>query len=197
MPFSPKDEKSIHESVKRSNVVINLIGKDNATHHVTGDVNYSLEETLVNIPRRVARIAKKAGVSSFIHVSALAANPNSSSEWSRLKAKGEQAVRAEFPEAIIVRPATLFGHEDKFLNRVALALEHAPFIPMLKNGVNKVQPVNVCDVSSAIHLIMMVCGRFPFHLSTLILPLLSRIAMSSVAARLSSPVLMCILIVKL
>jgi NADH dehydrogenase (ubiquinone) 1 alpha subcomplex subunit 9 len=161
MPFSPKDEKSIYESVKRSNVVINLIGKDNATHHVTGDVNYSLEETLVNVPRRVARIAKKAGASSFIHVSALAANPNSSSEWSRLKAKGEQAVRAEFPEAIIVRPATLFGHEDKFLNRVALALEHAPFIPMLNHGINKVQPVNVCDVSSAIHLIMMVCSLLP------------------------------------
>lgn len=165
LPFSPKDEKSIQDSLKRSNVVINMIGKDNATHHITGQVNYSLEETLVNIPRRIAKIAKKSGVESFIHVSALAANPNSISEWSRLKAKGEQAVRAEFPEAIIVRPATVFGHEDKFLNRVALGLEHAPFIPMLNNGINKVQPVNVTDVSAAIHLIMMVCFFLTSRLS--------------------------------
>jgi NADH dehydrogenase (ubiquinone) 1 alpha subcomplex subunit 9 len=180
LPFSPKDDKSIHDSVKRSNVVINLIGKDNATHNLTGDVNYSLEDTLVNVPRKVARIAKKAGVSSFIHVSALAANPNSSSEWSRMKALGEQAVREEFPDAIIVRPATMFGHEDKFLNRVALALEHAPFIPMINNGINKVQPVNVGDVSSAIHLILMVRPLPLQCLSRLIfaLPLSSRIVTS-------------------
>lgn len=141
-----------------------MIGKDNATHHITGDVNYSLEETLVNIPRRIAKIAKKSGVGAFIHVSALAANPNSISTWSRLKALGEDAVREEFPDAIIVRPATVFGHEDKFLNRVALAIEHAPFIPMLNNGINKVQPVNVTDVSAAIHLIMMVPFSFLFRL---------------------------------
>ena len=29
---------------------------------------------------------------------------------------GEAAVKAAFPDATIVRPATLFGHEDWFLN---------------------------------------------------------------------------------
>ena len=39
--------------------------------------------------------------------------PLSLSEQYRTKFLGEQAVRAEFPEAIIVKPATLFGHEDR------------------------------------------------------------------------------------
>ena len=35
------------------------------------------------------------------------------------QARGETAVRQEFPEATIVRPATFFGHEDHFLNYYA------------------------------------------------------------------------------
>lgn len=160
MPFSPKNEESIFNSVKRSNITINMIGKEHSTRHVTGAINYSIEETLVNIPRRIARISREAGVKAFIHVSALSANPNSASEWSRLKAKGELAVREEFPDAIIVRPATIYGHEDKYLNRVAYALEQLPFIPMIRNGVNKVQPVNVVDVATAIDLLISNCHDF-------------------------------------
>ena len=38
------------------------------------------------------------------------------------QARGEMAVREEFPEATIVRPATCFGHEDHFLNYYACKL---------------------------------------------------------------------------
>ncbi len=140
--------------------MINLIGKEHSTRHVFGEINYSLEDTLVNIPRQIAKISREAGVQAFIHVSALAANPDSKSEWSRLKAKGEIAVREEFPDAIIVRPATIYGHEDKYLNRVAYALEQFPFIPMIRSGVNQVQPVNVVDVATAIDYIVNVSLSF-------------------------------------
>lgn len=160
LPFSPQNNQSILNSVKRSNIVINLIGKEHSTHHITGTINYSLEDTLVNIPRKIAKISREAGVQAFIHVSALSANTNSESEWSRLKAKGEVAVREEFPDAIIVRPAIMYGHEDKYLNRVAHALEHLPFVPMIRSGVNQVQPVNVNDVATAIDFIVNGCHEF-------------------------------------
>ena len=77
----------------------------------------------MTIPQRIARIAKEAGttsriciyvctvctvlyvcmyagVKSFIHISALSASPDSTSEWSRSKFRGEQAVREAFPEAV-------------------------------------------------------------------------------------------------
>ena len=42
------------------------------------------------------------------------------------QARGEIAVREEFPDATIVRPATFFGHEDHFLNYYACKLLGKP-----------------------------------------------------------------------
>lgn len=184
MPFSPRDEQSIYEAVKNSDVVINLIGKDYETEHLVSSVrpdgsrsriNYSFEDTNVTTARTIARISKEAGVKGFIHMSAMAANLNSKSEWSRTKAKGETAVRLEFPEAvrqrqiisflestqfrmillqIIVRPATVFGPEDKFLNLVGSAVEHLPFLPMINKGRNRVQPVHCSDIGVAVNRII-------------------------------------------
>lgn len=59
LPFQLKDEESIRQSLKYSNVVINLIG----TRYETK--NYSFEETHVNGARRIARIAKEMGIQRF------------------------------------------------------------------------------------------------------------------------------------
>ena len=102
MPFSPRDEESIKESIRNSDIVINMIGKHYETKHVVptrredgelSRVNYSFNETHVEIPRTLARLCKEAGVETFVHVSALAADPNSESAWSRSKYEGELAVR--------------------------------------------------------------------------------------------------------
>lgn len=109
MPFSPRDRESIYEAVKKSDVVINLIGKHYETKHIVptrradgslSRVNYDFEEVNVTIPRILAEISKEAGVESFIHVSALSADPESKSKWSRTKYQGELAVREAFPEAV-------------------------------------------------------------------------------------------------
>lgn len=111
MPFSPRDRESIYDAVKKSDVVINLIGKHYETKHIVptrradgslSRVNYDFEEVNVTIPRILAEISKEAGVESFIHVSALSADLESKSKWSRTKAQGELAVREAFPEAVSV-----------------------------------------------------------------------------------------------
>ena len=53
--------------------------------------------------RNIARAAKEAGMEKFVHVSALGADPSSPSEYLRTKGVGEEAVKEEFPEAVIVR----------------------------------------------------------------------------------------------
>lgn len=159
MPFSPRDEGSIEASICNSDIVINMIGKHYETKHIVptrredgnlSRINYSFDETHVEIPRRIARLAKKNGVKAFIHVSALAADLESSSKWSQSKARGELAVREEFPEAIIVKAGTVFGAEDRFLNWIAEVADRLPFMPILNDGKTLVQPVHSVDVGKAL-----------------------------------------------
>lgn len=163
MPFSPRDEASIYEAVKNSDLVINLIGKDYETKHLIptrrsdgtlSNKNYTFEDTLVSIPQTIARISREAGVKAFIHMSALSADPNSKSRWARCKARGEEVVRQEFGDAIIIRPADVFGHEDRFLNYIGNAAEMFPVIPLTNYGRTKCQPVHSSDIGVAVNRII-------------------------------------------
>ncbi len=98
---------------------------------------------------RVARLAAAAGVAQFIHVSAIGADAASPSAYGRSKAAGEQAVRAAFPSAAILRPSILFGAEDDFFNRFAAMAVTLPIIPIV-HAATKLQPVYVDDVAAAV-----------------------------------------------
>jgi NADH dehydrogenase (ubiquinone) 1 alpha subcomplex subunit 9 len=109
LPFSPRDKDSIYEAVRHSDVVINLIGKHYKTKHIVptrradgnlSRVNYDFNDNHVEIPRTIAEVCHAAGVTSFIQMSALSADVNSKSEWSRTKALGEIAVQEAFPGAV-------------------------------------------------------------------------------------------------
>lgn len=153
VPHVVNDDDNVRKAVKHSNVVINLIGKDHDTR------NFSLEDTHVTVARHLARIAKECGVDKFIHMSALNCTEHPkpvifkggsgflSSKW-----HGEQAVREEFPEAIIFRPSNIFGQEDRFLRYFSgLWRRHFRRMPMWNMGVGVVkQPVYVSDVAKGI-----------------------------------------------
>lgn len=51
---------------------------------------------------------------------------------------------------IIVKLATVFGHEDRYLNWIAEALTRLPIYPLLNGGENLVQPVHSVDVGRAL-----------------------------------------------
>ncbi|MEG6508293.1 complex I NDUFA9 subunit family protein [Methyloligella sp. 2.7D] len=100
--------------------------------------------------RNVAEAAKKAGAKSFIHVSAIGADPKSDSAYARTKAAGEEAVREVMPDAVIFRPSVVFGPEDEFFNRFAAMARISPALPLIGGGHTKLQPVFVGDVAKAV-----------------------------------------------
>jgi len=144
IPFDMFDAESIQRAVSRSTVVINLIGAHNKS------VNWSYHDVHVKCAYRLAKISKEAGVSRFIHISALGADESSPSDWLRTKAEGEEIVRAIFPETTILRPAPMFGVEDHFLNRLVLLTKLWPFNPLIRGGGQKLQPLWVGDLAQAI-----------------------------------------------
>ncbi|KAG9491051.1 hypothetical protein GDO78_006419 [Eleutherodactylus coqui] len=144
MEWDSKNSDSTRQALQHSNVVINLVGKEWETW------NSSFEDVFVNIPRRIASLAREAGVEKFIHVSHLNADLKSPSKLLRNKALGEEAVRAAFPEAIILKPSEMFGREDKFLNHYA-NMRWFGGVPLMGFGQKTVkQPIYVVDVAKAI-----------------------------------------------
>src|SRR3954454_10868004 len=99
--------------------------------------------------RAVARATHEAGISRLIHMSALGADPDSASGYARTKARGEEAVRDIFPDAIVTRPSIVFGPEDDFFNRFAAMARVLPIIPLV-GAETKFQPVYVGDVAELI-----------------------------------------------
>ena len=59
-------------------------------------------------------------------------------------------MREEDLNAIIVRPATVFGWEDRFLNTFADITERLPFTPLLLVDKPLTQPVFALDVGKAL-----------------------------------------------
>jgi len=113
----------------------------------------------------VARAAADAGVVSLVHMSALGANAESHSDYATSKAAGEEAVRAAFPEAVILRPSVVFGPQDGFFNLFASLARFTPVLPVFGcppprfrngrldiygDGGTRFQPVYVGDVAEAI-----------------------------------------------
>ncbi len=98
----------------------------------------------------VAEAAKREGLQSLVHVSAIGANAQSESLYARSKAEGESRVRGAFPGATILRPSIVFGPEDDFFNRFAALARLSPVLSLIGGGHTRFQPVYVCDVAEAV-----------------------------------------------
>lgn len=133
--------ETLARAVDGADAVINLVGILKGAFykvHVEGAGN-------------VAKAAAQAGASALVHISAIGADTESRSEYGRTKGQGEEAVRAAFARATILRPSILFGPEDQFINRFAQIIRMAPVVPVI-GGKTKFQPAYVVDVAKAVAL---------------------------------------------
>lgn len=129
---------TIERAVEGADAVINLVGA------FDGD----LDAVHVSGPRHAAAAALATGASAFVHLSAIGADPKSTSRYGRTKGEGEAAVREAFPNATILRPSLVFGAEDQLTNRFA-GLARLPLMPVIAPK-TKFQPVFVGDVGQAV-----------------------------------------------
>ncbi|MEO6246973.1 MAG: complex I NDUFA9 subunit family protein [Sphingomicrobium sp.] len=129
---------SVERAVDGASAVINLVGI----------LKGKFEAIHVEGARRAAEAAAFAGARAFVQVSAIGADAASPSAYGRSKAAGEEAVRAAFPTATILRPSLVFGREDQLTNRFA-QMSRLPLLPVIA-GETKFQPVFVADLARAI-----------------------------------------------
>ena len=154
-----RDEMSVAAAIEGADGVVNLIGilfesgkqKFDSVHRQGAE--------------NIAKAATDAGVRKVVHVSALGASEESQSLYARSKATGENAVRAAFEAAVVLRPSVVFGPQDDFFNRFAEMACVAPALPVfgcpfpaIRNGTldffgdggTKFQPIYAGDLADAV-----------------------------------------------
>ena len=140
--WNPNNFSELKESIKNSDIVINLIG---ILYETRKQKFYNIH---TNIPEAVAKICSESDVKKFIHVSAIGANENSKSLYQKSKYQGEVKALNNFKNTVILRPSVVCGTEDNFTNLFS-KLSILPIIPIV--GINyKFQPILVENVANAI-----------------------------------------------
>ena len=140
--WNPNNFDELEESIKNSEVVINLIGILYETR------KQKFMKIHRDIPDAISKICAKSNVKKFISLSAIGANENSKSLYQRSKFQGEVKALTNFKNTVIIRPSVVCGTEDNFTNLFS-KLSILPVIPIC--GINyKFQPILVSDVADAI-----------------------------------------------
>ncbi len=130
----------IKSLISNSDLVINLIGilyeKNNLSFEL---VHYLLPKKIANY----CELYKKP----FLHVSGLGSTFQTKSNYLISKKMGEEFIENNNTNHIIVRPSTVYGEEDNFFNLFGKMAKILPFLPLIKNGMTKFQPIYVNDLS--------------------------------------------------
>ena len=105
----------------------------------------------LDIPKEIAKITKLNLVNSFIFVSAIYANPNSSVDYVRFKGLVEEELkRLNFPKLALMRPSFLMG--DRKEKRVGEKIGIFVFkllSPLLLGPIKKMRPIHSETVAKA------------------------------------------------
>lgn len=139
-----RKEAEVQAALNGASAVVNLVGILYQTPGASFDAVHRAAS------KAIAEGAAKLGIKDFVQMSALGADPKSSSKYASTKGKAEEAVRAAIPSAVIVRPSVIFGPQDGFFTGLAEQIKAFPFMPSIGGGKTKFQPVYVGDVARAI-----------------------------------------------
>ncbi|MCA2011716.1 complex I NDUFA9 subunit family protein [Cereibacter sphaeroides] len=137
-----RNEESVRAAIAGADAVVNCAGI------LAESGKNSFNAVQAEGAGMVARLAAEAGVPHLVHISAIGADAEAESAYSRTKGLGEAAVLQAFPGAVILRPSVIFGPEDEFFNRFAASVRVSPILPITAAS-TRFQPVYVDDVAEA------------------------------------------------
>lgn len=153
-PFPAGAVESVPGSLGDEAAIERLVSGADACIHLVGIIAQTGTQTFQAIhvagTARVARAAQRAGVRRLAHMSAVGARPSPhATAYHRSKFAGETAARAEFPGAVVLRPAIIVGPESVPLRLLVRMHQVAPVIPVFGDGSFPLQPVWIGDVAEA------------------------------------------------
>jgi NADH dehydrogenase len=142
----PFDEATLATAMVGCDALVNLVGILNEAGSRT------FEHSHVQIVEQITRAAGTAGVTRYLHMSALNADPAGPSAYLRSKGRGEEVALAAAQQGLAVtlfRPSVIFGPGDGLYSRFAGLLRLVPGPFPLACASARFAPVYVGDVADA------------------------------------------------
>ncbi len=140
-----RDPASLPAAVQGAEAVISAMQFPNFPVE-TPRLGYTFEEVDARGNERLVAAAKAAGVRTYIYLSGVGAAPDGKYHWLRAKWHAEEAVRHSGLRYTILRPSWVYGPEDRALNRFVTFARRLPFVPVIGDGQQRLQPVFIDDV---------------------------------------------------
>ncbi len=136
------DEAAVRAMVTGQDVVVNAVG----LMHYKTDILEAVHHIAV---RKIAEIAKAAGVKRFLQLSALGADEAQTIAFVGSKGLGDAALRAladaDF-QVVIARPSMVYGKGGASSEAFARAAK-LPLLLLPEGGMQRIQPVHVADLA--------------------------------------------------
>ena len=139
------DEEEIRKFLKASDVVINCVGILNESKQ------NSFEAIHTRFPAMLSKLCAEYD-KSLIHISSLGIEASSAtSRYAKSKLEGEKIILETLKnKSIILRSGLMVGTSDKFFNTLSSLCQISPFLPLIGQGLNYIQPIVVTDAAKAI-----------------------------------------------
>ncbi len=138
--FDIKNLYEIKNLIEKSDLVVNLVGILYETKSISFETVHYL------LPKKIASYCELYN-KPFLHVSSLGSTFQTKSNYLISKKMGEEFIENNNSNHIILRPSTVYGEEDNFFNLFGKMAKILPFLPLIKNGLTKFQPIYVNDLS--------------------------------------------------
>lgn len=146
-----RDSAHLKQVCTKSQVVVNLIGRDWNETKDGGFIDFSMYELQTHLAEAIARAAKDAGCSTHLYCSGLAAKEKCITDWGKSKWLGERACDAAYgPNNINFRTSAFLGDGDREFCFYAMQAAKFGSIWMPLNGQSKKQHLYIYDVAAAL-----------------------------------------------
>jgi NADH dehydrogenase len=146
--ISPRGQiKTFYGSIENEQDLTQCFEECDLVFHLAGIIaetrNKTFENTVARGTARLVSAAQKVGVKKILYLSALGTTEGAESLYHKTKWEAEQLIINSGLDYTIFRPSIVYGIKDKFINTIARMIRLLPVVPVIGDGLYKLQPVYV------------------------------------------------------
>jgi nucleoside-diphosphate-sugar epimerase len=139
------DVSSLREPLQGQEVVVDAVQFPNSPIE-NPKKGFTFERIDLGGTKNLVDAAREAGVRHFIGLSGVGARQDAAYHWLRFKWQEEEHIKASGVPFTVFRPSWIYGPRDVSLNRFLGFARFLPFVPVVGDGKNRINPLFIADL---------------------------------------------------